>query len=97
MTLRLRARIRTPQPPVWRGRPAQQSRQPETRPVYFAGRKIATRIYDREALPAGRTWSGPAILTEYSATTVVPPGARFRVDRNGNLLIELGQKKRRPG
>jgi N-methylhydantoinase A/oxoprolinase/acetone carboxylase beta subunit len=30
---------------------------------------------------------GPAIITEYSATTVIPPGKKFRIDQAGNLLI----------
>ena len=28
-------------------------------------------------LPAGKKYSGPAVITEYSATTVVPPGMSF--------------------
>jgi N-methylhydantoinase A/oxoprolinase/acetone carboxylase beta subunit len=32
-------------------------------------------------------YRGPAILTEYSATTVVPPGMKFHSDRAGNVVI----------
>jgi N-methylhydantoinase A len=58
-------------------------------PVLFDGKKLATAIYSREALTPGRKYSGPAIVTEYSATTVVPPGKRFQVDQVGNLLIAM--------
>jgi N-methylhydantoinase A/oxoprolinase/acetone carboxylase beta subunit len=39
---------------------------------------------------AGKRLRGPAIITEYSATTVVPPGLSFHKDQAGNLLIETG-------
>lgn len=42
-------------------------------------------IYSRESL--GRTQTGPAVVTEYSATTFVPAGMRFGVDRVGNLVV----------
>ncbi len=36
---------------------------------------------------AGYRFAGPAIVTEYSATTVVPPGWRARVDAFENLVL----------
>jgi N-methylhydantoinase A len=56
--------------------------------VLFDGKKRRARIYAREELRLGRSYGGPAIVTEYSATTVVPPGRKFRLDRAGNLLIQ---------
>jgi N-methylhydantoinase A len=58
-------------------------------PVLFDGKKLATIIHSRDALQPGKTYHGPAIITEYSATTVVPPGNRFHVDRAGNLVIAV--------
>lgn len=55
--------------------------------VVFAGKKVVTKIYTRAQLTRGRKFAGPAIVTEYSATTVIPPGERFHVDRAGNLII----------
>jgi N-methylhydantoinase A len=55
----------------------------------FDGKKQATRIHDREELQLGKSYPGPAIITEYSATTVVPPGARFHLDRASNLIISV--------
>jgi N-methylhydantoinase A len=57
-------------------------------PVLFDGKKLATAIYSREALRRGKSYSGPAIITEYSATTVVPPNKRFHLDRTANLIID---------
>jgi N-methylhydantoinase A len=55
----------------------------------FGGKRLATSIYSRDALKPGRTYSGPAIVTEYSATTVIPPNKRFHLDAVGNLIIWL--------
>jgi hypothetical protein len=32
---------------------------------------------------------GPAVITEYSATTVIPAGVRFWVDVAENLIIKI--------
>jgi N-methylhydantoinase A len=45
-------------------------------------------LVDRERLEPGNAFAGPALVVEYSTTTVVPPGARCRVDRFGNLILE---------
>jgi N-methylhydantoinase A len=58
------------------------------REVFFGGRRTNTRVYHRSQLRAGDRFRGPAIVTEYSATTVVLPGWAARVDAYGNLLIE---------
>jgi N-methylhydantoinase A len=57
--------------------------------IVFDGKKLETAIYSREALKPGKNYSGPAIITEYSATTVIPPGKRFSLDHAGNLLIAV--------
>jgi N-methylhydantoinase A len=54
----------------------------------FSGRKYPAAIYDRSRLPAGIRLSGPAIVTEYSATTAIPPLWTGRVDSYGNLILE---------
>jgi N-methylhydantoinase A len=58
--------------------------------VYFAGRRYKTQIIPRSSIQQGKRYRGPAIITEYSATTVVPPGLSVRKDQAGNLLIEIG-------
>ena len=57
------------------------------RRTLFAGRGRSTPVYDRGKLRAGQRFAGPAIVAEYSATTVVPPGWRARVDESENLVL----------
>lgn len=59
----------------------------ETRAAIFGGRIHQTRIYDRAGLRPGSQFAGPAIISEYSATTVVGPGWRGKVDAWGNLIL----------
>ena len=58
-------------------------------PVLFDGKKLETTIYSRDALKPGKKYSGPAIITEYSATTVIPPGKRFQLDLASNLIVTI--------
>lgn len=57
--------------------------------VHFDGRKLQALLYDRDRLRAGDVFRGPAIVAEYSATTVVPPGCTARVDTYRNIVIEV--------
>ena len=68
------------------------------RPVWFAddgdgrgagGAFQPTPIYRREQLPLGAAFTGPAIVEQLDCTTVIEPGNRVRVDRLGNLLVEV--------
>jgi len=47
-------------------------------------------VYFRGDLNPGQRLRTPCIITEYSATALVPAGARAEVDRFGNLLIKIG-------
>jgi N-methylhydantoinase A len=101
VTLRLRARLRTESVRIGKAyvgtgtlsRPGQASLGRISVPriqAQFDGRELATRIYSRDQLQPRKTYPGPAIITEYSATTVIPPGKNFHLDRAGNLLVETG-------
>jgi len=88
VTLRVRARVKSQRLP----RPKVSSQTKRTLPMerrssWFEGKQINTAVYQRESLTTGRSLRGPAIISEYSATTCVPPGAMFAVDRVGNLII----------
>ncbi|HMH50950.1 MAG TPA: hydantoinase/oxoprolinase family protein [Candidatus Acidoferrum sp.] len=48
-------------------------------------------IYDRHALPAGITLTGPAIVEERESTTVLPPGVEAVVDEYASLLVGVGR------
>jgi N-methylhydantoinase A len=58
------------------------------RPVWFDGAAHDCAVWEREPLPAGAEVVGPAIVEEFGATTVVPPGWRGTVDALGNLRFE---------
>ena len=60
-----------------------------TRRVFFeSGKAVKTTIYDRDKLAVGTVFTGPAIIEQFDATTVVPHGWHIQVDRYGNLILE---------
>jgi len=59
------------------------------RDVFFAAdAATGTTIYDRDRLDVGAAFAGPAIVEQFDATTVVPPGWRASLDCYGNLILE---------
>lgn len=50
---------------------------------------LESPVYDRDLLPAGTTFTGPALVEEMSSTTVIGPGQHVTVDAYGNLIILL--------
>jgi N-methylhydantoinase A len=88
VNLRLRLVIRTPKPRlhVHQIRAAAPVKM-KSKPVWFDGRFRTTPVYDREQLAAGARLQGPAVIVEYSSTTVVPPDFRCEVDRYLNLIL----------
>ncbi|MGB3865132.1 MAG: hydantoinase/oxoprolinase family protein [Xanthobacteraceae bacterium] len=66
------------------------------REVFFRarGERIRTPVYQRDALPIGMTVVGPAVIEEYSATTIVGIGDRCIVGEFGELRIEVAQPVR---
>ena len=70
--------------PKRRGRPASLG----TQPVWIDDRRTIATIYDRASLGHGHVVKGPAIIGEYSSTTLVPPDFRCTVDAYLNLVLE---------
>jgi N-methylhydantoinase A len=68
-----------------------------THSVIFAGAggpvTHSTPVYDRTSLRPGGMLQGPAIITQYDTTTVVPPEWRVQVDAVSNLIIELAEER----
>ena len=60
------------------------------REVYFDGRRRRTGFYRREKLVPGDAIAGPAMVTEYTAATLVQPGCVAHVDGLRNLVIDMG-------
>ena len=46
-------------------------------------------VYERQSLRPGMAIEGPAIITQYDTTTIVPPMWSVQIDVVGNLVIEL--------
>ena len=91
VTVRLRGRVASPEKlSRLKIREEQGNLKQAAAMVHFSGKRHKTRIIPRASIRAGKSFRGPAIITEYSATTVVPPGLSFRKDQAGNLLIEIG-------
>jgi len=59
------------------------------RDVYFEGGFRPTRFYRREQLAPGDAVRGPAMITEYTAATLLPPECAAEVDGFGNLAIAV--------
>jgi N-methylhydantoinase A len=95
VTLRLRATLDNKAHdigPATRGRPPRMKLDTQSQAqasVAFDGKKLKTKVYAREELQPGRTYLGPAIITEYSATTVVSPRKSFYIDSAQNLVISI--------
>ncbi len=64
--------------------------QVDTMAMYVDGHWRQAPVYDRQRLHAGNRVAGPALITEYSATTVVPADFVARVDRQHNLVLRPG-------
>jgi N-methylhydantoinase A len=96
VTVRLRARVPSPEklakmkirPMTSKSMTEGAQSQSSMGRVWFDGKEHDARIMARESLKPGKSYRGPAVITEYSATTVVPPGLRMQVDKAGNLIVE---------
>ena len=58
-----------------------------SRRAIISGHWDEVPVYDRSSLPRGAKLDGPAVVEEYSSTTVVPRGWRLEVMQNGVLEL----------
>lgn len=89
VTVRLTARL--PRRPVFPRLPRAVRPHARSRRVLFEDGWRETPVYARSSLPVGFAADGPVIIEEDHATTVVPPGASFRIDARGMIDIEVGR------
>ena len=61
--------------------------QVDTITMFSDGQWSQAPVYDRQRLSAGNRVVGPALITEYSATTVVPAAFVVHVDQQHNLVL----------
>jgi len=91
VAVRVRARGGAQRPPADRVAAVRDAARTR-RAVWFAGRRVPAVVVRREQLGGGVRLPGPAVVCEYSATTVVPPAWVLRVDRVGGLVLERGRR-----
>jgi N-methylhydantoinase A len=60
-----------------------------TRWIAVGGAMTDAILYERERLAAGARVEGPAIIEQFDATTVIPPGWHGRVDGYRNLVLQM--------
>jgi N-methylhydantoinase A len=93
VNLRSRLVLRMPKPRLRpsarKARRLTQAALLKTKAVWFGGKPLQTPIYDREYLEPGARLQGPAVIVEYSSTTVVPPDFECYVDEYLNLTLSL--------
>ena len=85
VTLRARGRIASPEnlARIKIGRETAKSKVGQTH------KDMKIKVLPREDLKAGKKLKGPAVISEYSATTFVPQGLTFQADKAANLLVEV--------
>ena len=59
------------------------------RAIFFDGRAHPSKLYNREALAPGDVIHGPALITEYTSATALPPRCYAQVDGFDNLVITI--------
>lgn len=91
VSLRLRGAGITQKPGIKRERAnkTRHAKPPHTERIYWTERATRVPVYARKDLSAGDRFAGPAIITEYSSTTLIPPRSRVEVDPWANLVIEI--------
>jgi N-methylhydantoinase A len=61
------------------------------RRIYFdAARQHECVVYERDGLDVGVSVTGPCVIEQFDATTIVPPDWSARVDHFRNLVLEKG-------
>lgn len=61
------------------------------RTIWFDGAAQSSKVYARDRLRAGAQLHGPALVTEYTSATLLPPGSSARVDGLGNLIVTVAE------
>ena len=59
------------------------------RTIFFDALPVTAGLYRRESLVPGDVIEGPAMITEYTSATLLPPGFGASVDGYGNLIVQI--------
>jgi len=88
VSLRVRATGVTDKPRLLRSSSKPRKVAPRhTTDVYLTERAEHVPVYARDDFNAGLKLRGPAIITEYSSTTLIPAGRTVAVDEWLNLVV----------
>jgi N-methylhydantoinase A len=98
VSYRLRARVSVP-----KYQPQQEAASPVSGAIDLAVKSQRTlhvrsdmsaeaTVYERDKLSVGAEIPGPAIVEQFDATTIIPPGWIARVDAYRNLMLEKREK-----
>src|SRR5579863_8032632 len=85
VTVRVRATIAVAKPAPARAVRTTGQAEAEVRRVFTGGKFRMAPVFGGENVPR-RGAKGPALVVDYGATTLIPWGWRFTVDRAGNLI-----------
>ncbi|WP_158800998.1 MULTISPECIES: hydantoinase B/oxoprolinase family protein [unclassified Acidisoma] len=78
----------------WPARAAGEVPEPSDRVTVFTqGASHDTPVFARDALRRGDLLSGPALILDDTATTMVEPGWRVRVTGHGHLVLERDESE----
>jgi len=92
VSYRLRLRVPVPKyaPRDEAAPPAPRAAEPKGRRTIHLDAASACEaiLYERDGLDVGSAIEGPAIVEQFDATTVIPPGWRAQVDGRRNLILE---------
>jgi N-methylhydantoinase A len=98
VTLRVQAIIRTPKARTRQAKlsgPSPRSAIVSMHRIFEDGHWRNSVLYDRARLEPGNRFSGPAVVSELSATTYVPSGWKLSVDALSNLVLTSIARVRR--
>ncbi len=82
-------RVKKPRMTFWRPSVTKGTGSREVRRVYGKNGFAKVSVYDRDTLRSGTTVRGPAIIEETTSTTILGERERMKVDRFGDLVIEV--------
>jgi N-methylhydantoinase A len=90
VTLRVEATGLMPRPPLSALPPGRGAVARSHRRMHFGDGTVEVPIYERDDLGAGDRFSGPVIVTQLDATTVVPQGWAGVVYPTGAIVLTFG-------
>lgn len=72
---------------------SEEPKPSKTMKAIFFGKEYDARIYQRKDLISGQTFSGPAIVEEFTTTSVIPPNWKVTIDSYRNMVVSRMYKK----